>query len=56
MDKGVRVGLGNVKGWPWGSVGFGDFFKDFLIIGQILSQMLYYIERKCSSQYYLNVS
>ena len=43
------------RGWPWGSEGFGDFFKGFLIIGQILFQMLYCIERKWSCKYYLNV-
>ena len=43
---------GNVKGWPWGLVGFCDFFKGFLIISQILGQMLYFIERKWSYQYY----
>ena len=43
--------VGNVKGWPWGSVGFGDFFKGFLIIGLILYQMVYCIERKWSCQY-----
>ena len=31
--------IGNVKGWPWGLVGFCDFFKGFLIISQILGQM-----------------
>ena len=41
-----HVSIGNVKGWPWGLVGFCDFFKGFLIISQILGQMLYFIERK----------
>ena len=34
------------------TLGFGDFFKGFLIISQILGQMLYFIERKWSYQYY----
>ena len=44
------------RGWPWGSEGFGEFFKGILIIGQILFQMLYCIERKWSCKYYLNVA
>ena len=32
-DFSDQESVGNVKGWPWGSVGFGEFFKGFFILG-----------------------